>query len=216
MIIVPAYNEEKNIGRVLRGLLKLNGKFGEIVIVDDGSIDDTGKIAKENGATVLQHKINRGQGAALETGHQYAKIKKADFVIDFDSDDQMNIDDIEIAVRKLQKDKLDVVLGSRFLDDRSQIPWTKKYFILPIGRFINYLLTGVMLSDAHNGFRVLGSSALQQITINQDKMAHNTEIVRQIKQKNLKYIEIPVEIKYHKYGQRVGGGFEILKDLLVN
>jgi len=211
-VILPAYNEAKNIGRVIGGLFEHG--FVEIVVVDDGSTDTTAEVAEKAGATVIRHPINRGQGAALQTGDVYALSQGAETVAHFDADRQFNPKDIDGAVELLRTKQLDVVLGSRFLDSRSKIPWFKRRVILPVGRLINMLLTGVTLTDAHNGFRVLSRRALEKITINQDRMAHNTEIVSLIKKHGLRYTEYPVEVVYHEFGQNVGGGMRILWDVV--
>lgn len=211
-VIVPAYNEAKNIGRVISGLFSQGLK--NIVAVDDGSSDDTFMAAKLAGAVVLRHEINRGQGAALQTGNEYALASGASWVVHFDADGQFNPADIAKALVVMKNRNVDVILGSRFLDNRSQIPWTKKYIILPIARFINYFLTGLKLTDAHNGFRILSSRALQKINISQDRMAHNSEIIKQIRQKSLSYLEYPVEVAYNEYGQGVGGGLKIILEIL--
>jgi len=213
-VVIPAYNESEKIGRVLRGLFSQGIK--SIVVVDDGSKDDTAQMARESGAIVLQHKINRGQGAALQTGNEYALKNNADFVVHFDADGQFDPSDIAPAVEFLQKNNLDAVLGSRFLDARSQIPFFKKYFILPISRFINNLITGANLTDVHNGFRVLNNNALKKIKISQSGMAHNTEIVKQLVKNNLNFAEFPVKVTYHEYGQGIGGAFKIIKDLFLD
>lgn len=213
LVVVPAYNEEEKIGRVVRGLFEQG--LNNVLVIDDGSRDKTSILAKDSGAVVLKHKINRGQGAALETGHEYARQNNADLVIDFDGDDQFNPADISGALEKIEEGECDVVLGSRFLGKKNNTPKFKKFIILPIARIINFLFTGVKLTDAHNGFRVLNKRALDLIKISQDKMAHNTEIVKQIKKNNLKYLEYPVEVVYHGYGQGVSGGFKIIWDLII-
>jgi len=214
LVVVPAYNEEKRIGRVLRGLFEHGYK--NILVVDDCSLDNTVNIALRAGAKVLSHKINRGQGASLETGNVYARQNGYDIVVHFDGDDQMNPEDIKMAIDKIENGGYDIVLGSRFLDGRSKIPFPKKFLILPVSRWINFVFTHVKLTDVHNGFRVLNKKALDSIRITQDQMAHNTEIVRQIKKNDLKFVEIPVEINYHHFGQGVEGGVQILKDLLLD
>ena len=213
-IVVPAYNEEKNIVQTISGLLSHG--YQSIVVVDDGSGDNTALLARQAGAEVISHEINRGQGAALQTGHEYVLLRGAQIIVDFDADGQFDPKDIASAVDKLQKENFDVVLGSRFLTVSSQIPFTKKYFILPLARIINRLFTGVKLTDAHNGFRVFSRSALEKIQITQDKMAHNTEIITQIKKNKLCFAEVPVQVKYLAYGQSWRGGLEIIKDLIVN
>lgn len=213
LVIIPAHNEEKSIGRVIRGLFE-NG-FMDIVVVDDASTDGTVKEAEKAGVKVLKLKINRGQGAALETGDEYARTVGAEATVHFDGDDQFSPADAKAAVEFLQKNNLDVVLGSRFLDNRSKIPFLKKFLILPIGRWINFVFTGVLLTDVHNGFRVLSQNALQKISITQDRMAHNTEIIQQIRKNHLNFKEFPVEVRYHEYGQGVGGGVKIVYDLVI-
>lgn len=212
-IVIPAFNEEKSIGRVIRGLFEHGLK--DVVVVDDGSSDDTSIIAGQAGAMVLKHVINRGQGAALETGDSYARLINSELVVHFDADGQFNPDDIQKAIDFMMGKQLDVLLGSRFLDNRSNIPCLKKHFILPIGRWINFLFTGCMLTDAHNGFRILSRKALEKIVITQDGMAHNTEIVKQIKKNRLRYAEFPVEVRYSEYGQGLGGGIRIIQDLII-
>ncbi len=211
-IIVPAYNEAKNIGRVIGGLFSQG--LENIVVVDDGSSDDTFELAKSAGAIVLRHEINRGQGAALQTGNEYALANGADLVVHFDGDGQFNPADIAEALAVMRNKNTEVIFGSRFLDNRSKIPWTKKYIILPISRIINQLFTGLKLTDAHNGFRILSRRALGKINIFQDRMAHNSEIVRQIKERGLSFAEHPVRVEYFEYGQGVGGGLKIIREIL--
>src|SRR3989344_3410479 len=134
-VIVPAYNEEKQIGRVVRGLFE--HKLENVVVVDDGSDDSTAEEAKLAGATVLTHEVNRGQGAALQTGNEYALAGGASAVVHFDADGQFNPADIAEALVVMKDRNAEVLLGSRFLDNRSQMPWTKKYIVLPIARLIN-------------------------------------------------------------------------------
>lgn len=213
-IVVPAYNEEDNIGYVIQSLFQNN--FKNIVVVDDGSSDDTARVAFENGAIVLRHVINRGQGAALDTGNQFLKNSDVDLVVHFDADRQFNPKDISVAISLLKEKNLDIILGSRFLDNRSKIPFFKKHFIFPIGRLVNYIFTGVKLTDVHNGFRIISKKALSKIKINQDRMAHNSEIIAQIKKHNLNFGECPVEVVYYEYGQGIGGGIKIIRDLFLS
>lgn len=211
-IVIPAYNEEKTIGRVISGLF--DHGYRNIVVVDDGSVDRTSEVAKKLGVFVLRHELNRGQGAALQTGNEFAILKGADIVVHFDGDGQLNPADIEIVVDAMNKNGADVALGSRFLDNRSNLPWTKKHLVFPCARVINRIFTGVSLTDVHNGFRVLSRKALDKIFINQDRMAHNSEIIKQIKKNNLKYIEAPVQVTYNEYGQGLRGGIKVFFDLV--
>ncbi len=222
-IIVPAYNEEKNIGRVVRGLFEQEPRLKQIVgggvkliVVDDGSTDNTARAARECGALVLRHALNRGQGAALETGDSYARAHGAGYAVHFDGDGQFNPSDIAPALELMRRENFEVILGSRFLDKRSRVPWLKRFVILPVSRWINYVFIGLKLTDAHNGFRIFSRSALNRIIITQDRMAHNTEITAAIRKYNLRFKEYPVEVAYWEMGQGVGGGLKIVADLMIN
>lgn len=211
-VIIPAYNEEKTIAPVVRGVFASNPGV-QVVVVDDGSSDKTARLAKEGGAIVLQHIINRGQGAALQTGNTYALRAGADVIVHFDADGQFEPQEIGSLIAPIERGEAEVVLGSRFLQDNT-VPWSKKYLVLPAARLVNFIFTGLWLSDAHNGFRAMTRRATETIKISQDRMAHNSEIVRQIKENKLSFVEVPVTVRYHRYGQGIGGGFKIIKDLL--
>jgi len=212
-VVVPAFNEEKKIGRVLSDLFEHG--YDKVVVVDDGSQDDTYGKAKELGAMVLRHAINRGQGAALETGNKFAVSQGAEIVVHFDGDGQFKAESISGAVKLLKENNVDVIFGSRFLTTESKIPFFKKYFIIPVARIINNFITGLNLSDAHNGFRVLTKNAAERIVITQDGMAHNSEITKLVKEYSLAHLEYPIEVIYEEFGQGVGGGMRILRDILV-
>lgn len=210
--VVPAYMEEKKIGSVVRSLFNLADK---VVVVDDGSSDNTAKYAAEAGAIILRHRINRGQGASLQTGHDYALKINADYVLHFDGDGQFDVSDIQPALAKLKAEKADILFGSRFLGMESNVPWFKKNVIFPVARVFNNSFTGLQLTDVHNGFRILNHHALELIQITHDRMAHATEIITQTKKYNLKYLEFPVKVVYREYGQGLAGGFRILSDLVM-
>jgi len=212
-IVIPAYNEENSIIKVLSDLHAHN--YSHIVVVDDGSEDKTALFVRQSTARLLLHNINRGMGAALETGNQYALAQGAEIIVHFDADGQMQAKDINSLINPILKNEFDVCLGSRFLSKNEEMPWSKKYVIHPISRVVNYLFTRVWLTDAHNGFRALSRQAASKIYISQDRMAHNTEIVEKIRKFNLRYCEVPVTIKYFEYGQSLAGGFKVLKDLIL-
>jgi glycosyltransferase involved in cell wall biosynthesis len=211
--IVPAYNEQSTIGAVIRGLFS---QVDKIVVVDDGSTDSTADLAAQAGAVVLRHEVNRGQGASLETGHEYARKVGADFVLHFDADGQFLHADIMSALEKLNNSGADILFGSRFLDSRSDIPFLKKKILIQFGRLVNFFFAGVNLTDAHNGFRILNKKALDTIIITQEQMAHATEIPSLAKKYNLKIIEHPVKVVYNEFGQGIKGGIRILIDLIFN
>ena len=210
--IVPGYNEAKRIGSVVRNLFDY---VDLVVVVDDGSVDETIQEAKKAGAIVLQHKINRGQGAALQTGQDYALDLNADYVLHFDGDGQFDVLDIVPAMKKMKESGADILFGSRFLDKQSNMPFTKRYLIHPLGKFFNKIFFRIKLTDAHNGFRILNRKALEKIKITQDRMAHATEIPAQVFESNLQWVEFPVKVHYHTYGQSGRGAVQIIRDLLL-
>lgn len=210
--IIPAYNEEKSIGSVIRSLSVFVDK---VVVVDDGSQDKTAEVARAAGAVVLSHRLNRGQGAALQTGHEYARKIGADFALHFDGDDQFAVEDISLAFSALKKQRADILFGSRFLGQISNVPFFKKNVLLPLARLFQNMFVGIKLTDAHNGFRILNKNALAKINLTQDRMAHATEIVERVLENDLKYIEFPVRVRYRRYGQGLKGGVLVLRDLLL-
>ncbi len=209
-IIIPCYNEAEHLTKVI-GSAK---QYGQVVVVDDGSTDNSFQIAKNSGVIVLRHLVNRGMGAALETGDRYALNQVADIVVHFDADGQHLAREIPQLVQPIISGQVDVVLGSRFLTKKDQTPFLKKLFILKPAVFFQNFLLGVKLTDAHNGFRALSRQALEKISITQDNMAHATEIIEQIKQSGLTYKEVPVTVIYHEFGQDFISGLRILRDLL--
>ena len=210
-VVIPAYNEEETIKDTIRDVQKY---ISDIIVVDDGSEDQTYKSAKSLGAIALKHLVNRGQGAALRTGTNYALRQGADMIVHLDADGQHQAKDILPMIEPIKRGEVDVTLGSRFLSNTCQIPWSKRNIIIPVARVVNWLLTGLWLTDAHNGWRAISCRAARLINIEQDRMAHNTDIPAQIVKHGLKYKEVAVEIVYKEYGQGLLGGVKILLDLL--
>lgn len=214
-VIIPAYNEEDNIVQAIKDVGQYAGG-GKIIVVDDGSEDRTKSLAKEAGVFVLRHFINRGQGAALKTGTDFALAKGADIIVHFDADGQHQAKDIVKMIEPIEKGEADIVLGSRFLtkEAKSKIPWMKRVIILPLARFFTYYTTGLRLTDVHNGWRALSKEGAEAIQLTQDRMAHNSEIYAEIKRLNLKHKEVAVDIAYKEYGQGFFDGLLIIKDLI--
>jgi len=213
--VLPAYNEAKTIASVVK---EVKDKVDEVIVIDDGSGDLTADLAQQAGAKVLTHFLNRGQGAALQTGINFALNQGADIIVTFDADGQHNPDDIKRVVQPLLLGEVEVVLGSRFLKSKSNIPLVRK-FILRMAVWFTRLYTGIAVTDVHNGFRAFSRQATEKIKIKQDGMAHASEIIEQIKTRHLRYMEIPVTIKYTDYslqkGQKISNSFRILWDLII-
>ncbi len=215
IIVIAAYNEEKVIDKVIKSVL---AKVDEVVVVDDGSSDQTFGIAKESGAIVLRHFLNRGQGAALQTGINFALSLGADIIVTFDADGQFDPDEIEKIIKPLLLGEFDVSLGSRFLESKSEVPQLKGV-ILKLAVMVTKIYTGLSITDAHNGFRAISKKAAGLIKIRQDGMAHASEIIEQIRKHNLKFTEVPVTVKYTDYslkkGQKISNSFKIVWDLIL-
>lgn len=209
--VIPAYNEEKNIKKAIESV---KAYIENIIVVDDGSSDKTVEIVKASGAHILRHVVNRGQGAALQTGNELALKLGADIILHYDADNQFDAHDINKLINPLINQKADVVFGSRFLEKKSKIPWTKEYIIFPIARLVNLVFFGIKFKDPQSGYRALSRKAAQIINIEQSGMAHCSEIMAKAHKNNLKIKEVPITVKYHKYGQNINGGIRIIKDLI--
>ncbi len=210
--VIPAYNEENNIVPVIA---KVKPLVDEIIVVDDASRDQTFKVASATEAIVVRHIINRGQGAALRTGTQLALDRGADIIIHFDADDQFQAADIPEMIAPLLAEQADAVLGSRFMGKKSNLPKLKKFLIMPLARLINRLFLNIRLTDPQSGFRALSRRSAAQLKIENDGMAHCSEILYQLFKNKNRVVEIPITVVYHEYGQKLSGGFKIIKDLLI-
>ncbi|MGZ5190153.1 MAG: glycosyltransferase family 2 protein [Flavisolibacter sp.] len=214
IVIIPVYNENAGVlASVIKGLQSYNFT---IVIVDDGSDIP---VAQYDSVRLITHPVNLGQGAAIQTGFDYAKALDADIAITFDGDGQHDSSALQDLIDTLRTGEVDVALGSRFLHGGSLIPLRKK-ILLNVARWMNYLFTGLLLSDAHNGLRAFNKKALQKIHITENRMAHASEILFEIKKHKLKYKEVPVTIAYTSYskkkGQSAWDSIKILFDLVLH
>ena len=214
-VVIPLYNEATVIGEVIRGLLP---SFGNVVCIDDGSGDGSGAIARDAGARLVTHPINLGQGAALQTGFEYALERGAKYVVTFDADGQHRVEDAVAMLDRSRAEDLAIVFGSRFLDDRTK-PGILKKIVLKTAVAVTNWTTRTRLTDAHNGLRVIREDALRRIRLRQDRMAHGTEIVVQLGRTGLPYAEQPVEVIYSDYskakGQSLLNSVNILIDLII-
>jgi len=215
-VIIPSYNENAVIEKVLQGLLPSEYT---IVVVDDGSSVNLQDLLKNLPVYVLRHRVNLGQGAALQTGIEFALSRQAAYIVSFDADGQHQPPAIETLLEPLLAKEADITLGSRFIMNNSNIPAGRK-FVLKIARFANYFFTGLLLTDAHNGLRAMTAAAAEKIHLRQTGMAHATEIIAEVRKHQLRYKEVPVSIQYTDYskskGQTVWGSFRIFFDILLN
>jgi len=215
-VLVPVFQEGAVVVDTLRGLLPLGHT---VVLIDDGSTDDTPQLVADLPIHYLRHPVNLGQGAALMTGMRYAQQLGVDYVVHFDADGQHQPEDIVRILSPLQAGEAEVVLGSRFLAGakaEGMPPLRRGLLRTAIG--VNGLLTGLWLSDAHCGLRALHRRAYTQIQLQQAGMAHATELLREIRRLNLRVKEVPVHVRYDAYsrgkGQSAWQAVHILGELL--
>jgi glycosyltransferase involved in cell wall biosynthesis len=199
-VVIPAFNEAAAIGSVIADLRAFASK---IVVVDDGSVDGTADQAQEAGAIVLRHVINRGQGAALQTGIEYALRRGASAIVTFDSDGQHSPADVPTLVAPLRDGRADIVLGSRFLGSTESMP-TLRRIVLHFAVLFTRIVSGLEVTDAHNGLRAFSRRAASAVHIQLDRMAHASELMDQIRRSGLVYTEVPVHVRYTEYSRQKG------------
>lgn len=211
-IVIPMYNEGTVVGDVVRSL---QPTFEHIVCIDDGSTDDSADAAAAAGAVVVKHPINLGQGAALQTGIEYAlQDPELGCIVTFDADGQHRVvDALEMSERVLS-DEADIVLGSRFLDDRTQLSSMKR-LVLKTAALQSKLSTGLDLTDAHNGLRAFNSYVAKNMGLTQNRMAHASELINRIAEIKPRYVEHPVEIIYTDYSKTKGQSLLNAVNILV-
>jgi polyprenyl-phospho-N-acetylgalactosaminyl synthase len=215
-VVIAAWNEGECIADVVRELRQAG--YPNVVVVDDGSRDATAERARGAGASVLVHLINRGQGAALQTGITYALKRGARFVVTFDADGQHDLHDIPAMIKPIANGEVDICLGSRFLQAGSNVPAVRRV-VLAAAVVFTRVTSRIRLTDAHNGFRALSRRAAERIDLQLDRMAHASEIIDQVRASGLPFREVPVRIRYTDYsmkkGQRSAAALRVAFDYLV-
>lgn len=191
-IVIAAYREGGRLGSVLDAVL---GAWPLVVVVDDGSDDTTAADVLSRRAWLLRHAVNLGQGAALQTGIRFALERGARFVVTFDADGQHQVEDIPALLARLHEGSADFALGSRFLGSAPGIPLTRK-LMLKLAITFTRLLSGLSLTDAHNGLRAMTARGARALHISMNRMEHASQIIDQIKESGLPFVEVPVTIRY--------------------
>lgn len=214
-IVIAAYNEEK---RLAGTLAQLQPRFANVVVVDDGSRDRTFDVALAQNVWTLRHLINCGQGAALQTGIDFALQQGAQYIVTFDADGQHDAAEIDRLLEPLRRGEADITLGSRFLGSTVGMPFSRR-LVLKAGVLFTRLFSRIKVTDTHNGFRALTRSAAQKIRITQNRMAHASEILDQVVQHGLRFQEVPVTIHYSDdtmaKGQSSWNALRIVSQLLL-
>ncbi len=203
-VIIPAYNEEASVAAVVRSCIAAG--FPDIIVVDDGSSDATAEEAREAGARVVRHPINRGAGAATETGLELARRLGMQHVVITDADGQHDAGDLSRLLSAVQGKGADIAIGSRFLHAENRIPFLRRAFNA-VANLITFVLTGIRTSDSQSGMKALGPRALEKIRIRTDGFEFCTEIFQEIGYHRLRFVEVPVTVRYDKASMRKGQNF---------
>lgn len=215
--VIPAYNEERTVGEVVRQVSELQAADYrlQVLVVDDGSKDRTAAIARAGGASVLTHPINRGLGAALSTGitGALAMLKDDDGVIvTLDGDGQHEPAEIPKVIAPILKGGTEVVIGSRFMETaehkntRIGVPWSRVIANF-CGNFFTWFLFGIWVSDSQSGFRAFSKEAAQKMRLRTSTMEVSSEIIREISRNKLKMATVPITVRYTPYTLSKGQGF---------
>jgi glycosyltransferase involved in cell wall biosynthesis len=214
-VVIACFNEQGAVGGVVS---ELRERGLHVVVVDDGSRDESFERAREAGAHVLKHLVNRGQGAALQTGIAFALKKGARFVVTFDADGQHDPNDLPAMLLPIARGEVEICLGSRFLGAAENMPTTRRIMLKGAVIFTR-ITSGLRLTDAHNGLRAFSRRAAEHLDLQLDRMAHASEIVDQVRTSALPFREIPVHIRYTDYslakGQRSTAALRVAMDYLI-
>jgi glycosyltransferase involved in cell wall biosynthesis len=216
-IVIPAFNEATVIADVVTDVLSV---FDNVVCVDDGSRDDTAEQAWRAGAYVVRHPVNLGQGAAIQTGVEYARSRPgAAIFATFDADGQHRVQDVMRMIDRLTKEDLDIVVGTRFADSAPVDMPVLRRVLFPLIAKLSPASRKLRLTDAHNGLRVFNRTVADGLNLTMNGMAHASEIIAEIVDNGWRVAEEPVEILYTDYsmskGQPLVNGVNIVFDGLL-
>lgn len=227
-LVIPVYNE----GEVIRDVLVDASKtFPNIVCVDDGSSDDSVAQIRSAAADVartqtgsihlVRHPVNLGQGAAIQTGVEYARSRPgAQYFVTFDADGQHRVDDVVAMIDRLRTEPVDIIVGTRFADGRSESVPLLRRIVLRTVVFLSPRTRRLGLSDAHNGLRAFNKTVADQLDLLMAGMSHASEFVALIDHHHWRVAEQPVTILYTDYsrakGQSLINGVNIVADGLLH
>jgi glycosyltransferase involved in cell wall biosynthesis len=213
-IVIPAFNEAAVIGEVIA---EVRAVFDHVVCVDDGSADGTGEIARRAGAHLVRHPINLGQGAAIQTGVEYARKQPGARVFaTFDADGQHRVKDLAAMIDRLGAGDVDVVIGTRFGQSEGSRPPLLKRIVLQTAARLSRRGRRLGLTDSNNGLRVFNKTVADGLDITMSGMSHANEFIVLIAENNWRVVEEPIEVLYTDYskskGQPLLNGVNIIFD----
>jgi glycosyltransferase involved in cell wall biosynthesis len=215
-LVVPVYNEAAVVADVVREAGKT---FPNVVCVDDGSRDGSADQVRLTAAHLVRHPVNLGQGAAIQTGVEYARAQPgARYFVTFDADGQHRVEDAERMVGRLRDEPLDIVVGTRFHGETAHIPPLRRFALKAVVA-LSPALRRLNLTDAHNGLRAFTSKVAGGMNITLNGMGHASQIVQMIIQEGWRLAEEPVTIRYTEYsmakGQSLLNGVNIVFDTVL-
>ncbi len=196
-IILPAYCEGEAIRKVIKDIQKEG--HNNIIVVDDGSTDNTFTQSKSTGAITISHPINRGKGAATQTGIDAAKLLNADIIVTMDSDGQHNPKDIKKLIKPIIDNKADVAIGSRMINNKNMPK--SRILMNKLANLITYIFFGMMVTDSQSGFRAYNKKAYSNVYTYLDRYEFESEMLGQIKNAKLKVKEIPIKVIYTEHSK---------------
>lgn len=222
IFLIRSYNEAPRIAPVIESILSAG--FTHILVVDDGSKDNTLEVLSQFPTLhIVHHPFNRGGGAALETGFEYIRRNGEEmgikYVVTFDADGQHHVEDMPVFMNAFKKDlSLDLVLGSRFIiKTHTNVPFFRRLTLLG-GQFFTLFISGVWLTDAHNGYRMMRLDTVKKLHLTMDGMEYGSEFVDEMKHLKCRFAEVPVNVTYTDdtlaKGQHLGGAWRIVTKML--
>jgi Glycosyl transferase family 2 len=198
-VVIPAYNEERSLGQVLARIpQRVCGVETAALVVDDGSRDGTGDVARAYGAAVARHVINRGGGAALRTGYRLTADSGARVVVTLDADGQHLPEEMSRLVQPVLDDEVDVAHGSRVLGQAEPNHYARELGIVFFNRLIS-LITGTRVSDCSNGYRAVRATVLPQLVLRQEQF-HTSEFMIEAIKRGVPAKEVPVTVARRLHG----------------
>jgi polyprenyl-phospho-N-acetylgalactosaminyl synthase len=213
-VVIPAFNEAAVIGEVVADVRSV---FDHVVCVDDGSTDGTGEIARRAGAHLVRHPVNLGQGAAIQTGVEYARRQPdAQIFATFDADGQHRVKDLAAMVDRLLAGDVDIVVGTRFGTQHVARPPLVKRIVLQTAARLSRRGRRLGLTDTNNGLRVFNKKVADRLNITMSGMSHANEFIMLIDENHWRVAEEPIEVLYTEYsrskGQPLLNGVNIIFD----
>lgn len=199
-VVIPVFNEAEVVRETTDAV---TAAYPDVVVVDDGSTDDTYQVLRQAPVHLVRHPINRGAGAATQTGISYALARGADVVVTFDADGQHRVEDIARVIEPIRWGEADFVIGSRFLGESEGMPASRR-LTLRLGTVFTRFVSRVRVTDPHSGLRAFNRRAASELNTTMDRMAHCSEAVDRVRERGWRFTEVPVTIRYTAYSMAKG------------